>query len=87
MGAQLLLDKESRHPTLALWLSNKEKGRGQPLLSAKLPVCSKAREREIPAEGDLSKIQVFCVGVWVYVLCVFQFSLQRLSISDSWKQG
>lgn len=32
------------HPTLALCLPDKEKGRGQPLLSAKLPVCSKARE-------------------------------------------
>lgn len=44
MGAQLLLDEESHHPTLASCLPDKEKGRGQPLLSAKLPACSKARE-------------------------------------------
>lgn len=32
------------HPTLALCLPDKEKGRGQLLLSTKLPICSKARE-------------------------------------------
>lgn len=44
MGPQLLLDEESPHPILAFCLPDQEKGRRQPLLSAKLPVFIKAGE-------------------------------------------
>lgn len=73
MDTQLLLDEESHHPTFALYLPDKEKGRGQPLLSVKLSVVrpEKHWQGEIPAEGDLSKVQVFCADVCMVCVSIF----------------
>lgn len=88
MGTQLLLDEESHHPTFALYLLDKEKGRGQLLLSTKLSVVrlEKHWQGEIPAEPDLSKVKVFCGCV--HCVCFnFPFGDSLLNILDVWKQG
>lgn len=65
MGIQLLLDEESHHTPHwhCVFLTRKREGADPSFLLNCLSVVRPEKQGEIPAEGDLSKKQVFCVGV------------------------